>query len=58
MKKLPYNEGDALINGEVYVYIEKSMLKKYTRPTPEYLEATCKTLSTSLYLRNGPYEDN
>lgn len=34
------------------------MLSKFKRPTPEYLDATCKTLSTSLYLRTGPYEDN
>ena len=38
--------------------IDKTLLSKYKRPTPEYLDATCKTLSTSLYLRIGPYEDN
>ena len=57
-KRLPFNDGDVMIEGEVYIVIEKGLLKQYKRPTTEYLEATCKTLSTSLYLRIGPYEDN
>jgi hypothetical protein len=36
---------------------EKTLNQKYKRPTAEYLEATCKTISASLYLREGPYED-
>ena len=50
-------EGDELIPGEVYIMIEKSLNQKYKRPSAEYLEATCKTLSASVYLREGPYED-
>ena len=57
LKKLPFTDGDTLIEGEVYIMIDKQLLAKYKRPTPEYFDATCKTLSTSLYLRNGPYED-
>ena len=38
--------------------IDKTLLGKFKRPSPEYLDATCKTLSASLYLRIGPYEDN
>ena len=37
--------------------IEELLLEKYKRPCAEYLDATCKTLSTSLYLRIGKYED-
>ena len=51
LKKLPYNEGDALVEGQVYIMIEQLLLEKYKRPSGEYLDATCKTLSTSLYLR-------
>ena len=58
MKRLPYKEGDELVEGETYIYIDKNFLSKYKRPTPEYLDATCKTLSASLYLRTGAYEDN
>jgi hypothetical protein len=58
MKRLPYNDGDALIDGETYIMIDKALLKMYKRPSPEYLDATSKTLSASLYLRVGPYEDN
>ena len=58
LKRLPFNEGDLLVDGEVYIMIDKALITKYKRPTPEYLDATCKTLSTSMYLRMGPYEDN
>jgi hypothetical protein len=57
LKKLPYKEGDELISGEVYIMVEKSLNQKYKRPSTEYLDATCKTLSASIYLREGPYED-
>ncbi len=57
MKKLPYKEGDQLISGYVYIMTEKTLNQKYKRPTAEYLEATYKTISASLYLREGPYED-
>lgn len=58
LKRLPHSEGQPLIEGLVYVIVDKNLLSKYKRPTPEYLEATSKTLSASLYLRNGAYEDN
>ncbi len=57
LKRLPYSEGDALIEGEVYILTEKTLLEKYKKPSAEQLEACCRTLSTSLYLRIGPYED-
>ena len=58
MKKLPYNEGDPLIDGETYEMIDKAQLKQFKKPSVDYLDATCKTLSTSLFLRVGRYEDN
>ncbi len=59
MKRLPYEEqGGQMVDGQVYILIDKSLKDVYKRPTKEYLEATCKTLSTSLYLRIGAYEDN
>ena len=57
LKKLPFKEGDELLSGEVYIMVEKSLNQKYKRPSAEYLDATCKTLSASIYLREGPYED-
>ncbi len=45
------------MSGDAYIMVEKSLNQKYKRPSPEYLDATCKTLSASLYLREGPYED-
>lgn len=57
MKRLPYTEGDELVPGQVYVMIDKLLLEKYKKPSSDYLDATCKTLSTSLYLRVGKYED-
>jgi hypothetical protein len=57
LKKQPYNEGDPLIDGEVYIMIDKTLNSKYKRPSAEYLDATCKTLSASLYLKIGPYPD-
>lgn len=38
--------------------IDKALVKVFKRPSKEYLEATCKTLSASLFLRIGRYEDN
>jgi hypothetical protein len=58
LKRLPHREGDELIDGQVYVLIDKSLKDIYKRPTKEYLDATCKLLSTSLYLRIGAYEDD
>ena len=57
LKRLPFNEGDEMIQGQVYVMIDKLLLEKYKRPSSDYIDATCKTLSTSLYLRIGKYED-
>lgn len=57
LKRLPYSEGDALVDGEVYILIEKQLLGKYKKPSTEQLDACIKTLSTSLYLRIGSYED-
>jgi hypothetical protein len=57
LKKLPFNEGDELIPGQAYILIDTILLEKYKRPSADYLDATCKTLSASLYLRIGKYED-
>ena len=57
VKQLPFTDGDALLDGEVYIMIDKTMLSSYKKPSNEYLEATCMTLSTSLFLRIGAYED-
>ena len=38
--------------------VKESMLTIYSDPSKEYLEACCKTLSTSLYLKDGPYEND
>ena len=37
--------------------IDKNITQKYKRPSQEYLEATCKTISAGLFLRLGPFED-
>lgn len=58
LKRLPYNEGDPLVDGEVYILTDKTLLGKYKKPSAEQLDACCKTLSASLYLRIGSYEDN
>ncbi len=57
LKRLPYKDGDPLIQGEVYILTEKTLISQYKRPSGEQLEAICRTLSTSLYLRIGAYED-
>ena len=57
LKKLPFSDGQTLMEGITYVIVDKTLLSKYKRPTAEYLEATSRTLSASLYLRIGPYED-
>ncbi len=56
-KRLPYKDGDALILGEVYILSDKTLISQYKRPSSEQLEAVCRMLSTSLYLRIGNYED-
>jgi len=38
--------------------VDKNLIKTFKRPSKEYLDATCKTLSTSLFLCIGRYEDN
>jgi hypothetical protein len=35
LKKLPHSEGDALIDGEVYILIDKTLLGKYKKPSNE-----------------------
>ena len=47
-----------MIEADAYIIIEKSLIENYKRPSAEYLEATCKTLSASLFLRSGPFEEN
>jgi hypothetical protein len=35
LKRLPYSEGDALIDGEVYILTDKTLLGKYKKPSAE-----------------------
>ena len=46
-----------MISAEVYVIIEESILNVYKRPNSEYLENVCKTLSASIFLKSGPFEE-
>ena len=51
LKQLPYKDGDPLEEGLVFIMIDKQLLSMYKRPSPEYLDAVCKTLSAGMYLR-------
>lgn len=57
MKKLPFKEGDQLLSGEVYIIIDATFIEMYKKPSADYLNAVVKTLSASLFLRNGPFEE-
>ena len=35
LKRLPFSEGDALVDGEVYILVEKALLEKYKKPSAE-----------------------
>ena len=35
LKRLPFREGDTLIDGEVYILTEKGLLEKYKKPSSE-----------------------
>ena len=51
LKLHSHGKEDQFVNGLAYEMVHKDLLRLYSTPCDKYLDACCKTLSTSLFLK-------